>query len=184
MYNGGLMLFPNPKPNKTYCVGVDGSLTSTGVYCLPIGHDEWYGWATITNAKSGSDTRRVMDMAADITDCMDNLPYAPACVVFEDYGPINRTSGKVAQRAELCGIIKHHVLRVLRIPVITIPPTSLKQFSTGKGNSDKNAVRTAAAKLNYFPETHDEADAFFAARLGACIYHDEPVTVGYTVNMP
>lgn len=125
-----------------------------------------------------------MNLATDIIDCVANLPHLPALIAFEDYGPINRTSGKVAQRAEMVGIMKHHTLRVIRIPIVTITPTAVKQFATGKGNAGKGEVLDAAARLGYYPETHDEADAFFVARIGAALYRGERVTVDFTVVRP
>lgn len=123
-------------------------------------------------------------MAADIIRGIDDLPYAPSVFVFEDYGPINRTSGKIAQRAELCGIIKHCAFMLRKVPIVTLTPPALKQFATGKGNANKEQMLQAAAQCGYYPDTHDEADAFFAARLGAALYDSVPVTVDYTVSKP
>jgi Holliday junction resolvasome RuvABC endonuclease subunit len=105
-------------------------------------------------------------MSNDILDCLRSLPHAPAIAVFEDYGPINRTSGKIAQRAEICGILKYHLLHEFGIPVIATSPTSLKSFAVNNGKAAKKQIIDRANQLGYFPETSDEADAYFAARLG------------------
>jgi hypothetical protein len=105
-------------------------------------------------------------------------------VCIEDYGPINRTSGKIAQRAEMVGIIKHYVLRVLQVPLITVPPTSLKQFATGNGSSKKEAMLNEANKLGYFPNTNDEADAFFCAKLAERVITGGQIGIDFTRTNP
>jgi hypothetical protein len=110
---------------------------------------------------------------------------AGVCVVcIEDYGPINRMSGKIAQRAEMIGIIKHHVLRVLQVPLITVPPTSLKQFATGNGGSKKEAMLNQANALGYYPDTNDEADAFFCAKLGERVITGGRIGIDFTRTNP
>ena len=173
------MLFPPQDKDKTYSIGLDASLTSFGVYCHPIGHEEWYGFVVQSTARDGNDTTRVLDMASSVIESIDALPYRPAIAGIEDYGPINRTSGKVAQRAELIGILKHHLLRVVGIPLITVPPKSLKSYATGNGNSGKEDMLTAANKQGYYPDTHDEADAFFAARAAATLHKGQRIDVSF-----
>jgi hypothetical protein len=100
-------------------------------------------------------------------------------ITFEDYGPINRFAGKITQRAELCGIIKYHALAIWKVPVLMLAPTSLKSFATGKGKASKDDMMRAAHKYGYYPETHDEADAFHAARLGYYIHRGTKTGVSY-----
>jgi crossover junction endodeoxyribonuclease RuvC len=173
------MFLQNNPENKTYSIGLDPSLSSFGSYFLPLNHDEWYGFTTMTDTKHGTDTRRILDVAEEILQSIANLPHAPAIAVFEDYGPINRTSGKVTQRAEICGILKHHLLRIAKLPLIMVPPPSLKQFATGKGNASKDMILDAAAKHSYYPESTDEADAFFLAKIGERIIKGQTVGVSF-----
>jgi Holliday junction resolvasome RuvABC endonuclease subunit len=157
-----------PLIGKTYSVGLDASMTSFGLYAYPINHSEEYNMSVGTDPKHGPDTRRVIDTADEIIDVMHSLPYAPKIVCIEDYGPINRTSGKVTQRAEMCGIIKQWVL-LSGIPLITVTPNSLKKFATTKGNASKEDMLLAAHSLGFYANNADEADAFHAARLGEYI---------------
>jgi Holliday junction resolvasome RuvABC endonuclease subunit len=108
-----------------------------------------------------------------------NLPHPVSIITFEDYGPVNRTSGKITARAELCGILKQFALRQLGVPIVMIPPNSLKQYATGKGNASKEQMLDAAAKLGYYPDTNDEADAYFAASLGERIIAGNRVGVSF-----
>jgi len=164
----------------TYSIGLDASLTSFGVYLHPIGHEEWYGFSVQSTARDGSDTTRVLDMATSVIESINAMPYRASIAAIEDYGPINRTSGKIAQRAEMIGILKHHLLRVVGIPLLSIAPKSLKSYATGNGNSGKEEMLTAANRQGYYPDTHDEADAFFAARAAATIYKGQHIGVSFT----
>lgn len=173
-------MFQSPlKNHKAYSIGLDPSLTSFGVYCLPLGHNDWYGYSMSTAVKDGNDTDRVLALANGVIETLHDLPYPPAIIVFEDYGPIGRTSGKIAQRAEMCGIIKHHALTVLNIPIAMVSPTALKQFATTKGNAKKEEMLTEANNYGYFPDTHDEADAYFAARLGVRLHSNDKTGVAF-----
>lgn len=168
------------QPGPSYSVGLDPSLTGFGVYCLPLnGEHDWYGWRLQSTARDGSDTRRVLEITSDIIGCLADLDFPIQSFSFEDYGPIGKTSGKITARAEMCGILKHYALTALRVPVITVPPNALKQFSTGKGNASKEDMLTEANKHGYYPDTHDEADAYFVARLGRAAITGGNIGVSY-----
>ena len=173
------MLFPSARHDQTYSLGLDASLASFGVYFTPINHDEWYGFTVETDTKHGSDTTRILDIADEIIQSIASVPKRVSIACFEDYGPINRTSGKITQRAEICGILKHHLLRVTRVPIIMVSPKGLKQFATGNGNASKDMMLNACAKLGYFPESNDEADAYFLGKIGERILNGERVDVSF-----
>lgn len=158
------------------------SLTSFGAYCAPLTDGDWYGWVLQSNARDGSDTRRVIDIAEAFIEDLQKVKVG--IITFEDYGPINRTSGKIAQRAEICGILKYFALTTLRVPVVTVPPTALKSFATGNGRASKEMMLDAAAKHGYYPDTNDEADAFFAARLGSFVANAQKTGVSFTLTNP
>lgn len=164
---------------QTYSVGLDASLTSFGFYAYPINHDEEYNLSLCTTPKDGGDTTRVLALADEIIDVMVCLPYKPQIVCIEDYGPINRTSGKIAQRAEMCGIIKHWTLRY-GIPLIMVTPNSLKKFATGKGNASKEQMLIAAAQRGFYANNADEADAYHAACLGEHILTGQDHATDFT----
>ena len=163
----------------SYSIGLDASLSSFGCYFMPIGHDEWFGFAVQTDTKHGSDTRRILDVADEVLQSIAAIS-GFGIAVFEDYGPINRTSGKVTQRAEICGILKHALLRQARVPIIMVPPKSLKQFATDNGNASKDMMLDAAAKEGYYPDTSDEADAYFLAKIGTKLLAGEKIGVSFT----
>jgi hypothetical protein len=75
----------------------------------------------------------------------DNISeWAMACIddpngkiVIEDYAMGSK--GKVFHIAENCGLLKYKLWRE-GFKFNTIPPSALKKFATGKGNSDKDAM--------------------------------------------
>lgn len=190
MYGGHIMFCETTTEDKAhpiergYAVGLDPSLTSFGVYCLPLGHDEWYGWSLQSIAEGASDVLRILSMTNDLILSMGQLPYPVRIATMEDYGPINRTSGKIAQRAEMCGILKSHFILQLKVPVVTVPPTALKSFATGNARSSKEQIVLEAERQGFHPNNHDEADAYFAARLGRNILRGVKVGVSYVRTNP
>lgn len=176
------MLLTTEEKDCAYTVGLDASLTSFGVFCEPLGSEPRYHWSVQSTTKDGSDTKRIMEMADAIIEDLSALTIRMA--VFEDYGPINRTSGKIAQRAEMVGILKRHFLCTLRVPIVMVPPPSLKQFATGKGKASKEDMLAAATQSGVYVDTNDEADAFFAARIGAHLLNGNKTGVSFTLANP
>lgn len=79
-------------------------------------------------------------------------------VAIEGYSFASEAS-RAHSLGELGGLIKWNVW-ARKIPIVIIPPTSLKMFATGKGNAKKDEVFAAAIrKLGYVGNSHDEADA-------------------------
>ncbi len=72
--------------------------------------------------------------------------------------------------AELAGIIKYELFSYRYTPgggLTIVPPTTLKQFATGKGNADKSAMILQAYKEFSLEFTcNDECDAFWLAQVG------------------
>lgn len=180
MQRGGLVFQSNPWENPAYSVGIDASITSFGVYCQPINHEEWFGFTVETASKDGTDTARIQSIAQEVLERLNGLPHPIAVMCFEDYGPVNARAGKITARAELCGILKWVCLQSIAAPFITVTPNALKQYATGKGNAPKDAVMQAAAYEGFMARCSDEADAYFAARLGQRIILGDRVGITYT----
>jgi Holliday junction resolvasome RuvABC endonuclease subunit len=102
-------------------------------------------------------------------------------VMIEDYSMGSK--GKVFHIAENCGILKHE-LYVNEIPFATVPPTVLKKFATGKGNSSKEEMYDSfqtETKVNVIDHINpklkesdnpisDIVDSFFLAKYCAIGY--------------
>lgn len=117
-----------------------------------------------------------------------NLHIAVVFVAVEDYSMGSK--GKVFHIAENTGILKY-LLWKYNVPFITVPPTQIKKFATGKGNAKKEQMLEAftketnldlskimgqAGKLDS-PVT-DVVDAYYIAKYAKAHYeqnHQRPV---------
>lgn len=63
--------------------------------------------------------------------------HSPSIVFMEDYS--FASTGRVFNIAENAGLLKHKMWTSNQ-PFYTIPPTVIKKFATGKGNSNKEAM--------------------------------------------
>lgn len=165
-----------------YVVGLDVSLTSTGVYFLSLKKDEHHPdfyYHITTNTKDGLDSTRIDNICQILFDDLSNPQYPVIAACIEDYGPSGRVAGKVLVRAEICGVVKHFLRNELRVPYLTVSPNGLKKFASGKGVGDKTVTMKAAHDLGFTTKNSDEADAFHAARLCAAYVTEQKLTVSY-----
>jgi crossover junction endodeoxyribonuclease RuvC len=147
-------------PNLPGCVmGVDGSLTGTGIAALFGDHlvGETLSPKKITGVNRLSWFRTVFKAKI--------ILYDPALIVFEGYGFASKF-GHSHSLGELGGILKLAAFEFDR-PFIIVPPTVLKKFTTGKGNAEKNAVSKEAYK-RYGVDLSDnnQVDAAMLAIMG------------------
>jgi len=115
-------------------VGLDISLTSTGIAT-------WDGEYNVFTKPD--DFEHPIDRYVFIRDGIFEIiqqdiwsEASQPLVLIEGYAFAKRSSHAHAQ-GELGGIVRLK-LHELEIPYIEIPPTSLKKFTTGKGNANKN----------------------------------------------
>ena len=66
--------------------------------------------------------------------------FAPDRIYIEDYS--YASTGRVFNIAENAGLLKHY-LYLYKFPFVTVPPTVIKKFATGKGNSNKEQMNTS-----------------------------------------
>lgn len=186
--HGSHKLLRSPlEKNNPYVVGLDFSLTSTGVYMLSLNptanHPDFYYFLP-TSTKDGSDTTRIDSVATTIIEDLSNPLYPVIAVAIEDYGPTGKTAGKILVRAELCGIVKHFIRNVLQVPYYTVSPNGLKKFSTGSGKTPagsktKEVSIQAAADKGFDTKVNDLADAFHAAHFCEAVMNGEKTGVDY-----
>lgn len=139
-------------------LGLDPSLTSLG-----------YAYGTPKAATVGTiipkkvkGLQRLAYIRDEITDILDTEQ--PELVAYEDYSMGSR--GKTFHIGELGGVLKL-ALYERNIPILLVPPSSLKLFATGKGNADKDQVRVAMAKhRGWLFNSDDEADAYALLQMG------------------
>lgn len=140
-------------------VGLDLSLSATGVACAEccevMKPNADHGPARLNEILTGLTVRhRVVD--ADV-------------VVLEGYS--YAAANQAHQMGELGGVVRHHLWR-LGVPYVTVAPTRLKKFATGKGNVGKDAMVAAAVRLGCPAEDNNAVDAWFLRQIG--LYHYSP----------
>ncbi len=144
---------------KNNVLGIDPSLTSLGLAYR--GHE---GLAVTTALRTKEKGMKRLDyLWRTVSNHVTSIE--PDLIVYEGYA-----RGKFANRqydlAELGGLLKHYFW-ARKIPVLLVPPTCLKLFATGKGNADKDSVRSAmAADRGKLFSTDDESDAYGLMRMG------------------
>lgn len=151
-------------------VGLDLSLTSTGVACVTrgdgLGHDVQVRrvLSKPTAHPSLADrSRRLRRLAGETTA----LCAGAALIVVE--GPAYAsTSGAAHDRAGYWWLVVGR-LTGAGLNVVEVPPASVKTYATGKGNAGKDDVLTAAVRRYPHVEFagNDEADALVLAAMGA-----------------
>ncbi len=146
--------------NPFAVVGLDLSLTGTGVACAG-------GTRTIkSNAKLDTEPRvhKIIEELFSAIDEMSNK--SGSLFVIEGLAFASKT-GSVAERAFL-----HHEVRYQlwqqgkRFAVV--PPTTLKGFVSGKGNSDKDTMVICVTKLwpEFGASNNNESDAVGLYQMG------------------
>lgn len=141
-------------------LGLDPSLTSTG---YAYSADNQYIAGKIDGTKLFG-PRRIQYIRQTIETIVEQL--APTLVAYEGYALGGRPNGKMWERAELGGVLKS-MLYSRNIPLLLIPPKSLKLFAAGKGNAEKEDVAEAMAPIyGQRFRSFDEADAFALMRMG------------------
>lgn len=129
-----------------FVVGIDLSLTSTGVAALDVERGEVF-----TRAVTSTGTRkdplqehaaRAWDLAARIIELVDRCQ--PALVVIESaYFNTGSTDSSAHRRAGVWWMVVATLAR--RYPVAEVAPAALKKFVTGKGTASKSSMKMAIA---------------------------------------
>jgi Holliday junction resolvasome RuvABC endonuclease subunit len=140
--------------NKTYC-GIDYSMT---LPCLCLHDHHGYEFHYLTKQKKydlefevdditvvghimpywEDDTERWDVISKWVMDCI--YDWQVDLCVLEDYS--FSSTGRTFQIGENFGLLKYKLRRSI-IPFMTVPPTVLKKFATGKGNANKERMQEA-----------------------------------------
>lgn len=134
-------------------VGLDLSLTATGV-CVDGTCD------TIKTKRTGME--RLHELRSEILQCCDGADL----VVIEGYAMGSARQSHSYATGELGGLIRY-ALWVHDIAYVEIPPASLKQFATGKGNANKDAMVATAARAGCPADDNNAVDAWWLFQMGA-----------------
>lgn len=155
----------------TSIVGIDMSLTSTGLARVTYGAGQW---VTETHSRTSKgklkDTitmrhARIRGIASDVHEWASGA----ALAVIE--GPsFGSRGGSPVDRYGLWWRVVGRLVDA-EIPVVVCPPQTRAKFASGRGNDDKAAVAVAVSKM--WPDAEiansDEADALALGSAGACL---------------
>lgn len=146
-------------------VGLDLSLTSTGIAVSTPGLKPWCGVIESAGKKGDPWETRYKRLSNILYRIM---PVVPECalVVIEapSYGSV---TGHQHDRSGLWWMIYDLLVGTTRT-VVPVEPTIRAKYATGKGNSGKDAVLAAAVRRypNIDINTNDEADAVILMAIG------------------
>lgn len=141
----------------TAVVGIDASLTRTGIACAD-------GRLVSIAPKRRRDDRaaRLWEFARALRPL---IPRGEAGAVIEGYAVTANRGRSGAHLAELGGVIRLTLFE-FAVPWVEVAPSTLKKFATGNGHADKAAMVAAAVEAGGAPANDDEADAFWLRRYG------------------
>lgn len=158
------------RPAAPTIVGLDLSLTSTGIARIRPGHP-----TEVATLRPGSRTGhpRLAWLRTQIRDCTGDATIA----VLE--GPSFGSAGGLQhERAGLWWMIAHH-LYARGIPYFAVTPSQLKKYAAGKGNASKDQVLAAVIRrYGHIPVAdNNQADALVLAAMAADYYSCPIATV-------
>jgi Holliday junction resolvasome RuvABC endonuclease subunit len=143
-------------------VGLDLSLTSTGVACINGPGDRSEATWTIKSRHKG------MQRLCEIRNYVRPVSMPADLVLIEGYSYNSRNGGE--RLGELGGVIRVDLWEA-GIPYVEIEPARLKKYATGKGNASKDAVFGAAVhRAGREFATNDEADAWWLLQMALAHY--------------
>lgn len=160
----------NAMKSHKFLIGVDPSITNTGVVILDPG-GTLFGCCNagaFGKDRSLPEIQRHINQRDRIVNFLESLGVFPGkntVLAWEDYS-FNSTH-KAYSLAEYNGVLKSSLFNYSPNPIIYVPPLRLKKFATGNGHADKNMMiaraKAECAELGDKP-TSDICDAFFLAK--------------------
>ncbi len=149
----------------TRVLGLDLSLTATGCACPTC------GTGVIASKPQTDRIQRLADIAKEIMGHAVVHPDRVDVAVIEGYAfGSARGSSQMHSLGELGGIVRM-ALWEQNIPIVEVPPATLKKWTTDKGNAPKDAMLAAAIrKFGFEGEDNNEADAFLLAAIGRQVF--------------
>lgn len=145
-------------------MGIDPSLTSTGVVVLENGNLILH--ETLEVKEKG--IARLLTLQNILQNKLQL--FSPSLVVVEGYAFAR--SNQAHQMGELGGMIRM-LLTQKQVPWLEVAPSQAKKFATGKGNAAKELILMNVLKRwGVEFDSSDEADAFVLAKIGQAVLGD------------
>jgi crossover junction endodeoxyribonuclease RuvC len=168
-----------PLSNKSRVLGLDLSLTGTGWYEYNKPDPE-HAMETYLDASGLIETKKMigLDRIHFILTEVMKLVNKQTLIIVEDFSFGSKGSA-LFQIAGL-GYIVRHELWSQGIDFILVPPTVLKKFVTGAGNSDKSVMLKEIYK-RWQADINDDniGDAYGLCRIGRAILEWDTELIGF-----
>jgi crossover junction endodeoxyribonuclease RuvC len=142
-------------------LGLDQSLSCSGWVALTAEGVRECGTVTPQKGLLGAERLEwIYQRVQYIIECSE-----PSVIVLEGYS-MGLSGGMVFQLGELGGVLRLLFHRA-SIPLLVIPPSSLKKFASNSGKAQKDEVRLGVYKQWGFEHhSNDVVDAYALARIG------------------
>jgi len=151
-------------------VGLDLSLTQTGVAVVEEGRVHWTGVVKSAGKRDDSLSDRGTRISLIVSGVRSLVDRTGAQLAVIEAPSFNSRFGSAHDRSGLWWRVVH-MLDTRDIPVAQVTPMQRAKYGTGKGNADKKTVHAAVQKMYGRPDlpikTNDEADAVLLAAMGA-----------------
>jgi len=150
-------------------IGLDLSATGTGIVVLGPPKFNAVGCNPKLLVEYQVPTKELLGMKrvdAIMTKIMDlREQHTPSRIVVEDYA-IGKFAGSSLPAIEV-GAILRYMMFAHKQPIILVPPTQVKQFASGKGNSKKSEMMMhVLARWGHTSKTDNTADAYALSAIG------------------
>lgn len=143
-------------------LGIDASLEGTGL-CLVSAVGAVLRVETV-NPRGLRGMARLALIKAATTDFMRDAPVTGAAIEGYAFGAVNQAFSL----GEVGGVLRL-LLHEWEVPYIDVPPINLKKFATGFTEADKPAMVAAAVADGALLSDHNQADAYFLARIALAL---------------
>jgi len=151
------------KNNEQAIIGIDLSLSSTGISVRNIDRYDFYN---IKTSKKTNIYERYIEISNKIIEIVKMYISLEPIIYIEDYA-FSRKSKSVHKLAELGGVVKTAIYSKLNVDFIAVPITSWKKKILGNGRLKKSEIKKRTElKFNMIFNNQDICDAFCIMKYG------------------
>lgn len=152
-------------------IGLDLSLTSTGMVRVPVRGTRLHSWCFATAA-----SMHIWARYKDIAQRIQARVGKNDLVLVENYAfGIKGAASRLVTLAELGGVVKMAVMARTRHWPIPVGSATLRKFATGTGKGSKDDIKLQVYKKDRQEfKTTDETDAYVIAQIGLCLIGAKP----------
>jgi Holliday junction resolvasome RuvABC endonuclease subunit len=151
-----------PELRDDTVLGLDQSLTHTAMRVMGELYEHAHGDSASVKTKPDDhpdEIARVTHISLNVGHWLDN--WQPSLIAMEGY---SFSKNGMAALGELGGELKRNIYH-RRIPLLIVPPFTLKKFTTNEGNAAKEVMMMCILeKWGYKSRDNNDADAYALAR--------------------